>query len=1538
MRSAFSILKRDVLALVKNPIALLVVGALLVLPGLYAWYCIVANWDPYSHTGAMPIAIVNEDKGAESDLAGEINIGQQVTDKLKDNDSIDWQFYGSEEEALRDTKYAFVYATIVFPEDLSENLVGVFEGSDAKPTIYYYPNEKYNAVATKVTDSAVQTLIRQVNQGFSSKVNQKILEAAESFSDKIEKRTSQAGKSAVAEVKEIQADLDKVCASLDDASSAIAGWREAAAGADAALAAASNQLPGIRNGLERSSGQIDTLRKKTVDFEGGLSKTVIDSATSVSTMSGQAASALNNATADLKAAKSDLEAVVKAATSESDKDLKEAAESLEFIVDLLDGIVAKVDERVSEIDDSVQDMTGGIKKATNKISTEAMPQLNEGSGELARSLSKLSGAIGLFEPQVSGLRSVLAQTDSALETAEGSIADAKTLLSGIRENLKDTVEDIGTLGRALEVEKISELLDVDPDSAGTFISMPVEMVTEKLYPVSNYGTAVAPFYTNLALWIGCFILVSLMKVEVTGFPEATPRQRYFGRWFLFVILSLLQSQVICGVDILLGIDCANPALFMLAGAVCSFVYMNLIYALVKAFRNIGKTLCIFLLIMQVPGSSGMYPIQMMPEYFQSIHPALPFTYGIDAMREALSGLYGTAYLSDLGILLLIVPGSLVIGLGLRVIMSNVLLMFDEETNKTGFFASEEFVPGGDREGMRGMMRVLAGHSDFADDIEERAWRFSRSYPRWRRIGSIASFVVPFVVLALMLPLNLAFDLSVDVKLGVLIAMLVVLFLVQVGLIVLEYMNRTIKEETRLVGADIIGGEGDFGPVVAAVTDMAPATQGIGERAERGGPIRDIFLTDMRLGFQSVIGVVVIVLLVITPSMYAWFNIAGSWNPYGATGNLKVAVANEDAGYKGELVPVTINIGDAVVSQLRGNSNFDWVFVDADEALTGVESSKYYAAIVILEGFSGNMLTYLTDDADYPKVEYYTNQKENPIAPLITQKGADSIQESIRVSFTKRVDQVVLGVAYDVLDYMKNPEMAGNVARLSADIDDATHDARQAARELRSLSDLAATTSGVTSTLGATLDGMEAAGASAKDAIADAKSGAKKSTAALERASAVIHEVINGRDFDIGKIKKIVDAALELIADGANDVPGDIQERIDKWEDLVKESGISDNAKKKAEVLIKDLKKAKKHAETAAKNADSAKAKVDSLVSKAQNEVKEAKVYYNDAVKPSFERLKSSLSDVVSSTSKIVSGLEGTVSGIGDSTGGLSNQLNGLSGGLAGAADKLDSSAASVDDIKARVAAALKSGKVKQIEDVVLGTDPETLAANLAVPVEQHREAFFPVSNYGSSMAPFYTVLSLWVGALVMISTMRAHLTEERIEELRRRFPRLRPRHEFLGRYGIFGFIGLLQSLLVLLGDMLFLHIQCDNPVMFLVFGVFVGQIFCLVVYTITELFGDVGKALCVILLIMQVAASGGTFPVEMFDPVLGNMAGFLPFAYAMRLLQECVAGVVWESALVSVAGLLVMAGVMLVFGMPLRRPFRKLNEWLEGQLEKTGYM
>lgn len=1660
MKTAFSILARDLRALLRNPIATLVVGALLILPGLYAWYCIIANWDPYSNTGNMPIAIVNNDKSVTSDVAGEVDIGSQLVDKLKDNDNIDWRFYDDEEKALEDTRLSICYATIVLPEDLSSNIAGIVEGSDTSPTIYYYPNEKSNAVATKVCDSAAQTLVRQINQQFSATVNEKVLKKAQGAADSAEKKADEVSESALAEMKSARKDLKNVVASLDDATSSMENWRTAVTSAHSVLGEISKQLPVIEKGLSKGSDDLTALRKQTDKFTGSFTRALIDAGSSLSKLSGAASSALGNASADasalsgaLNGAIAQLEAIVDGLLD--DDEFAEVRDEIDATLDKLKEANEEISDAVANASSTAKRINSDVKEAASKAddASEAftdsiLPQLNAGTEDLSSSLSGFAGAVGQFAPQIVELQTVLTKTDESLDRAIQSVADAKSLLNDVSKHLDGTISDLSTIGTALQIDSIAELLNIDADSLGEFISSPVQMVTEKIYPVSNYGTAVAPFYTNLALWVGCFILASLIKLEVDrrGFENATTTQRYFGRWLLFAILCLLQSQVICGVDILLGIDCAHPALFMLAGAVCSFLYMNIIFALVITFRNIGKTLCIVLLIMQVPGSSGMYPIEIMPDFFQAIHPLLPFTYGIGAMREALCGLSGTHYAVDLLVLLALVPFALILGLGIRPYLLNFTLMFDTELGKTGFFATEEHGLGRDDSRLKSAILTLSRSDEHRDVIEKRAWAFSRKYPKLKRVGSVITLAIPFAFLVLMLPLSVFVHMSIDAKLAAFVTMLVILLIVFFALIALEHTNSMIAEETRLLGLDIIGdfdlaelkpasnagdanvsdtddegvsgdgadndeaseqqAESSMGKHARVESDSVPLTIPIASASKlaahharhadsrpRHGVIKDIFFTDMRLGLHSAIGVVVIALLVITPSMYAWFNIAGSWDPYGRTNGLRVAVANQDEGYKGEVLPLTINVGDTLVSQLRGNDSFDWIFTDEDDAISGVEDSKYYAAIVIPKEFSRNMMTYLIEDTEYPDVIYYTNEKENPIAPIITQKGADSIQEGIRVSFTQRIDEVGLSIASDLVGYISRPSVTDYASKMSNHLTDATHDMKTGSTELKSLSDLSMMVSGVVDTTDAALTGVADAGKTAKEALVSAESGVSNATSAFEEAASLLEGLLSGGDGDFDVLLADADTALAALENGASNAPDllyRVIERLDRWISILKkiegivddiesdlesdtDSGTGDGSGSSADasldpnsqegegveavpesdsdlesridVIIDALTKLRNAVQNAADNSGGtaeaiAKARADlvDFASEVKSGFAEARTFYEENVKGTVKDLKSTLSTVTDSSRVVFKDLESMLSGLSGSTDGLSKQLVSLAGGLSKAGGKLDGASKSIDSAQKRLGDALKSGELETIKKVLLGNDMTRMSEQLAEPIHEQREAMYPVANFGSNMAPFYTVLSLWVGALVMISTMRVHVGKDRLEELRKRYYKVRPRHEFFGRYGIFGFVSLLQSALVLLGDLLFFQIQCANPVAFFLFGLFIGQVFCLIVFTLTELFGDIGKALCVILLIMQVAASGGTFPVEMLDPMLSQIVPFLPFYHAMSLLQECVAGIYLPQVLVYCFALLVNVGIMLLIGVVVRKPFRIATNFFEHQLEKTGFM
>ncbi len=188
-----------------------------------------------------------------------------------------------------------------------------------------------------------------------------------------------------------------------------------------------------------------------------------------------------------------------------------------------------------------------------------------------------------------------------------------------------------------------------------------------------------PFYSNLAIWVGGIVLIAIFKMEVDkdesmrGYGQTT---LYFGRWLLYMAVGLVQGFIVCLGDTLLpGVQCNHPAQFILTGMVCSFVYVNIIYALSLTFKHIGKALCVILVILQIPGSSGTYPIEMTPVFFQRLHPLLPFTYGVNAMREAIAGFYGSNFRNDLLI-------------RLRPALSGLNHLFDKKLAETEFMMCE----------------------------------------------------------------------------------------------------------------------------------------------------------------------------------------------------------------------------------------------------------------------------------------------------------------------------------------------------------------------------------------------------------------------------------------------------------------------------------------------------------------------------------------------------------------------------------------------------------------------------------------------------------------------------------------------------------------------------------------------------------------------------------------------------------------------------------------------------------------------------------
>ena len=723
-------------------------------------------------------------------------------------------------------------------------------------------------------------------------------------------------------------------------------------------------------------------------------------------------------------------------------------------------------------------------------------------------------------------------------------------------------------------------------------------------------------------------------------------------------------------------------------------------------------------------------------------------------------------------------------------------------------------------------------------------------------------------------------------------------------------------------------------------------------------ILHLFKRDIENVSHSVIGLVVVMGLIIVPVLYAWFNIAGSWDPYGNTSNLKIAVVNTDRGYESDLIPVEVNIGETVTSTLRGNDSFDWTVVkDRDKAVDGVKSGKYYAAVVIPKSFSSDMMTLFSTHVKHADIEFYENQKANAIAQIVTEKGSTAVQNQVNESFAKTVSTIGLKTASNLLDYMGSDQVGNFVANLSATLGDSVTSIKDVEDGTASLAGVLDSTSQTLDSASGMLKDNGTTSDSTKALIKDAKTGLGDIEEALDSASDAVDKAVSDSTGSIDGVSAKVDDAfnaanqhIDLTVGQLNQAAGDLDSSADELESLAKkiesaaENVSSESLKADLQNVAKALRSTAKSERGYAKSLSGAatsltdgmakvattRKELDSILAEGKGGITSAKGDYDSKLKAKANELKKTVSSLVGSVSGISGDLDSAVNGLTDASGSLAKGITKASKLVTKASTDLGTAANKLQEFKDKLDAAVASDDIAQIKSLI-GDDPEGLADALAAPVALDRKPVYHIRNYGSAMAPFYTILSLWVGSIVLAAMMKVTVDDELINEL---VP-VRLHEIYLGRYLFFGVLALLQATLVCAGDILFFGIQCDNPLQFVLAGWVASLVFSNIVYTLTVSFGDIGKALAVVLLVMQVGGSGGTFPIEMTGPVFQAIYPFLPFTHGINAMHAAMAGAYgmeyWQE-LGILASYLIPS---LALGIVFRRPVIKANDWIIEKLEST---
>lgn len=844
----WAILWHDLKKIFTNPVAIIITIGITILPSAYAWLNIISNWDPYANTRHISVAVANLDAGASSQLTGEVNVGEQVVSQLKENDQLGWTFVHTKKEAVEGVESDRYYAAVVIDKNFSRSLVRMITSGGSRPELNYYVNEKLNPIAPKITDSGATALDNLLNAAFIGTASTAVSDQLNISTDKAKSLIEGAHAKTISKLDDLMTTLSEtkdglerartaldetvdkthsVQQAVNDTKAAVDSARKAANQAARTASASSTAASGFSNNaaanLASSSASLSLLGVQVGQAGTTISSSLSTANADVATVNARLntllakndaavaalSSVLDNSTLDknsdaykqLESTLSDLQTLNKQQHDAVNNFSQKAQESLSSAQDSVSNLSSTLSSSALSSASSFQSLSASLNGSLSTSLTGSIDAAGSLASVSAASLGQVSSSLEQSNNVVAQLRSLLQQTSSTIQASENSIEQVCTHINTVRT-------DFAALDSSALAQRLRDT-NLDANAIGSFMQKPVELEQKSVYPVHNYGSAIAPFFTNIALWVGGFVLIAVMKIEVDASSlKAARRARkhkqakssfaaavhtrvrnseaFMGRWLLFALLGAAQGFVATVGDLIIGIQVEHPVAFVCAGMLASVVYVTVIMALAATLRHIGKALAVILVVMQVPGSSGTYPIEIMPPFFQALEPWLPFTYSINAMRETVAGYYGMEYTKNLGMLSLYLLGAFVLALAIRPYLLNLNALFDRRLAETDLLLSEETRDDGARFRLGSVVQMLMRHDEFARSLRRKAARFGALYPRLVSYGLVAIFAVPLLLLVLLF--------TVEAKIVFLMLWLLSVVVLDFYLISLEYIREVYERE------------------------------------------------------------------------------------------------------------------------------------------------------------------------------------------------------------------------------------------------------------------------------------------------------------------------------------------------------------------------------------------------------------------------------------------------------------------------------------------------------------------------------------------------------------------------------------------------------------------------------------------------------------------------------------------------------------------------------------------------------------------------
>ena len=701
MKNIIEIFRNDIKEVFRKTNTWIIIIGLIFLPSMYAWPNILSSWDPYGHTNNIKVAVTSEDDGATVD-GKELNLGKSLVEGLKNNKNLDWQFVSNKQEAEDGVRIGNYYASIVVPKNFSQDMTSVSRTEPQRATIEYTVNEKINAISPKITNSGASAIANNISKNFVETANGIIFEKLHEAGIKFEENLPSIEK-AKEEIFKLNDNFSTYESTLSDLIGKVEyGYN--------ILNNVQNTLPEIDR-VATNSIMIADKAGITINniqgFNGRLLPIINSHLNVVEEVSKEA-----NVIAKELQQKPDKTEEIKARQKALDSRLQASTERLQLVrnifeyfnklsserlfnnqlerVTTLSNDITKIKElnnniynkmdHYDEIADTVKEEFVNKSAKVNEISSnmnsklnvEVAPLISQVLSKAEVNIDKVSGIISGAQGELPAVERKLSETEVKISNAYGKLLSLQAQMPSAKSKIQKLTDEIKKADSGIDKNQLFNLLKVDYKQQAEFFANPVKLQENKLYHIENYGSAMTPFYTVLSIWVGSLLMSSLLTTKVEDEEKKyKPYQKYFGRGLLFVIISLFQTLIITLGDMyVLGTQATSPYRFVLYALLISLLFSSIIYTIVCILGNVGKAVCIVLLVLQLGSSGGTFPIQMTSEFFQALYPKVPFTYSIGLLREAVGGVYIPAVERDIKILfiyliIVLVGGAILVSLKAR---------------------------------------------------------------------------------------------------------------------------------------------------------------------------------------------------------------------------------------------------------------------------------------------------------------------------------------------------------------------------------------------------------------------------------------------------------------------------------------------------------------------------------------------------------------------------------------------------------------------------------------------------------------------------------------------------------------------------------------------------------------------------------------------------------------------------------------------------------------------------------------------------------